>query len=131
VDPSVAVVSKLDRQGAERKLGYDDFDAGPLSEGWRFDRARPAYCLPFDSAGLKQALAAAKAFGEETTEQFPFPVECRLVAHLGHSPRVSECPLSGEEQTLSSCVLMAESANPAGGLWPLSGGNLPLGAGRH
>lgn len=42
-------------------LGYDVVDAGPLSEGWRFERARPAYCVPFDRAGLTAALADAGA----------------------------------------------------------------------
>ncbi len=40
-------------------LGYDAVDAGRLSEGWRFERARPAYCVPFDREGLIHALAAA------------------------------------------------------------------------
>jgi predicted dinucleotide-binding enzyme len=41
-------------------FGFDVVDAGPLSEGWRFQRAKPAYCIPLDSAGLKQALTAAE-----------------------------------------------------------------------
>ena len=41
-------------------FGFDVVDAGPLSEGWRFERAKPAYCIPLDVAGLKQALAAAE-----------------------------------------------------------------------
>lgn len=41
------------------KLGYDVVDAGPLAEGWRFERARPAYCVPLDKAGLKAKLADA------------------------------------------------------------------------
>lgn len=42
------------------RLGYDVVDAGPLSEGWRFERAKPAYCIPFDRAGLGAALARAE-----------------------------------------------------------------------
>lgn len=42
------------------QFGYDTVDAGPLSEGWRFQRAMPAYCVPLDSAELKRALAAAQ-----------------------------------------------------------------------
>ncbi|WP_457310638.1 NADPH-dependent F420 reductase [Sphingomonas sp. UYAg733] len=42
-------------------LGYDVVDAGALSEGWRFERARPAYCMPFDIARLKAALDDAGA----------------------------------------------------------------------
>lgn len=41
------------------RLGYDVVDAGPLFEGWRFERARPAYCVPLDTAGLKRALENA------------------------------------------------------------------------
>lgn len=42
------------------QFGYDVVDAGPLSEGWRFQRAMPAYCVPLDAAGLRVALAAAQ-----------------------------------------------------------------------
>ena len=41
------------------KLGFDVVDAGPLSEGWRFERARPAYCVPLDKAALTSALEDA------------------------------------------------------------------------
>jgi 8-hydroxy-5-deazaflavin:NADPH oxidoreductase len=47
----LVVAALLDR------LGFDVVDAGPLSEGWRFERGRPAYRVPFDSVGLQQALA--------------------------------------------------------------------------
>lgn len=40
-------------------LGFDVVDAGALAEGWRFERARPAYCAPLDRAGLTAALADA------------------------------------------------------------------------
>lgn len=42
------------------EFGYDVVDAGPLTEGWRFQRAMPAYCIPLNIDGLKQALAAAE-----------------------------------------------------------------------
>lgn len=42
-------------------LGFDVVDAGPLAEGWRFERARPAYCVRLDRAGLTAALADAGA----------------------------------------------------------------------
>ncbi len=42
-------------------LGYDVVDAGALREGWRFERARPAYCVPLDRAGLQAKLAEADA----------------------------------------------------------------------
>lgn len=38
------------------RIGFDVVDAGVLSEGRRFERARPCYCKPFDKAGLKLAL---------------------------------------------------------------------------
>ena len=86
MNPSVAVVSKFDRQGAERKRGYG-VNASPLSEGCRFERAHPACCVPFDSAGLK------------TTEQFPFPVECRLVALFGSAAMSELSPLCAPKRT--------------------------------
>ena len=86
MNPSVAVVSKFDRQGAERKRGYG-VNASPLSEGCRFERAHPACCVPFDSAGLK------------TTEQFPFPVECRLVARSCRSGMSAVWSLSRGKRT--------------------------------
>ena len=41
------------------ELGYDAVDAGPLSEGWRFERAKPADCRPLGAAELQDAVAAA------------------------------------------------------------------------
>ena len=41
------------------QMGFDAVDAGALSEGWRFERAKPAYCIPFDTVQLKQVLASA------------------------------------------------------------------------
>jgi predicted dinucleotide-binding enzyme len=42
------------------EFGFDPVDAGSLEEGWRFERAMPAYCIPLDSAHLRTALAAAR-----------------------------------------------------------------------
>ena len=42
------------------ELGFDTVDAGGLDESWRFERAKPAYCVALDQAGLKAALAAAQ-----------------------------------------------------------------------
>ncbi|NDL63669.1 NADPH-dependent F420 reductase [Acerihabitans arboris] len=39
------------------QFGFDAVDAGPLAEGWRFQRGRPMYCERFDIAGLQKALA--------------------------------------------------------------------------
>lgn len=40
-------------------FGFDTVDAGPLSEGWRFERDMPAYCVPMNEAELRTALAGA------------------------------------------------------------------------
>ncbi|MFA7437048.1 NADPH-dependent F420 reductase [Castellaniella sp.] len=42
------------------EFGFDTVDAGPLKDSWRFERAKPAYCIPLDRAGLATALAAAE-----------------------------------------------------------------------
>lgn len=42
------------------QFGFDPVDAGSLADSWRFERAMPAYCIPFDEAGLKSALASAQ-----------------------------------------------------------------------
>ncbi|CAG9266044.1 NADP oxidoreductase [Paraburkholderia unamae] len=42
------------------RYGFDTVDVGALSESWRFERAKPAYCIPFDRDGLQGALAAAR-----------------------------------------------------------------------
>jgi predicted dinucleotide-binding enzyme len=41
------------------QLGFDVVDAGPLSEGWRFEEGHAAYGVRLDRAGLERALAAA------------------------------------------------------------------------
>ena len=45
-------------------FGYDVVDAGPLSEGWRFQRDTPANLPRLDTAGLIAALAEAKRYAE-------------------------------------------------------------------
>ncbi len=42
------------------EFGFDAVDAGSLADSWRFERAKPAYCIPLDKAGLQGALAAAE-----------------------------------------------------------------------
>ncbi|MDR3670166.1 MAG: NAD(P)-binding domain-containing protein [Holophaga sp.] len=42
------------------QLGFDPLDAGALAESWRFERAKPAYCIPLDLKGLRNALDAAE-----------------------------------------------------------------------
>jgi predicted dinucleotide-binding enzyme len=39
------------------EFGFDAVDVGPLAEGWRFERARPAYCVPFARDQLAKVLA--------------------------------------------------------------------------
>jgi 8-hydroxy-5-deazaflavin:NADPH oxidoreductase len=38
-------------------VGFDVVDAGPLSESWRFERARPVYCRVLDRTALADGLA--------------------------------------------------------------------------
>lgn len=40
-------------------FGFDVVDAGPLSEGWRFERGMPAYCVPMNRTDLLATLAGA------------------------------------------------------------------------
>lgn len=54
-DRSKQIVAQLHRQ-----LGFDVVDTGSLAESWRFERAKPAYCIPLDEAGLKDALNKAE-----------------------------------------------------------------------
>ncbi|MCF3965098.1 NADPH-dependent F420 reductase [Streptomyces fuscigenes] len=42
-------------------IGYDALDAGPLAEGWRFQRDTPAYCVPYFGEGYTTADAASGA----------------------------------------------------------------------
>lgn len=42
------------------EIGFDAVDAGGLDESWRFERAKPAYCIALDNDGLRKALAAAE-----------------------------------------------------------------------
>ncbi len=41
------------------QFGFDVMDTGALSDSWLFERAKPAYCIPLDAAGLRAALQAA------------------------------------------------------------------------
>ena len=40
-------------------LGFDVVDAGPLSEGWRFQPGTPAYNVRLTADELRSALASA------------------------------------------------------------------------
>jgi len=39
------------------QIGYDTVDAGPLAEGWRFERRKPVYCVPLNKSMLEQMLS--------------------------------------------------------------------------
>lgn len=43
-----------------QQVGYDIVDAGSLSQSWRFERAKPAYCIALNKEQLVKALAEAK-----------------------------------------------------------------------
>lgn len=40
--------------------GFDSVDVGPLSEGWRFERDQPCYCVRLTADELRQALSQAE-----------------------------------------------------------------------
>jgi 8-hydroxy-5-deazaflavin:NADPH oxidoreductase len=46
------------------QFGFDVVDAGPLSEGWRYQRDTEAYVTRFDARELQDALAKAKRYAE-------------------------------------------------------------------
>ncbi|MFI8743042.1 NADPH-dependent F420 reductase [Stutzerimonas sp. R75] len=52
------VISLLD------EIGFDAVDAGKLDESWRFERAKPAYCIPLNKRDLIVALALADRVAE-------------------------------------------------------------------
>lgn len=54
-DEAKRVVSELLDQ-----FGFDSVDAGGLADSWRFERAKPVYCVAHDRASLVQGLAAAQ-----------------------------------------------------------------------
>lgn len=52
-------------------IGFDVVDAGPLAEGWRFQRDTPAYVTPYaeggargDADAVRAALAAARRYAQ-------------------------------------------------------------------
>jgi len=52
-DAKAQVTALIDR------FGFDVVDAGPLAEGWRYQRDTPAYGPDLDKVGLAEALASA------------------------------------------------------------------------
>ncbi|MCF1450349.1 hypothetical protein FS815_26575 [Agrobacterium vitis] len=47
-------------------LGFDPVDAGGLAESWRFERAKPVYCISLPKDALIEGLAVAKRDEEVT-----------------------------------------------------------------
>ena len=45
-------------------FGFDVVDAGPLAEGWRYQRDTPGYGTRLDAEGMRAALAEAKRYQE-------------------------------------------------------------------
>ena len=43
-------------------FGFDAVDAGPLAEGWRYQRDLPAYGVRHDAAQMREALTAARRY---------------------------------------------------------------------
>lgn len=41
-------------------FGFDVVDAGPLAEGWRFERGMPAYCVRMTKHELQETLSTAQ-----------------------------------------------------------------------
>jgi 8-hydroxy-5-deazaflavin:NADPH oxidoreductase len=58
----------VDAKAVARRLyeefGFDAVDAGQLSEGFRFERATPAYCVPLAKAALQDTLAQTTRTGK-------------------------------------------------------------------
>ncbi len=46
------------------QFGFDVVDAGPLAEGWRFQRDTPAYGPDLDADQVREALAQAKRYAD-------------------------------------------------------------------
>jgi predicted dinucleotide-binding enzyme len=46
------------------EFGFDVVDAGPLAEGWRYQRDTAAYVVRLDADGLRTALGEAKRYAE-------------------------------------------------------------------
>ncbi|MFB2554877.1 NADPH-dependent F420 reductase [Herbiconiux liangxiaofengii] len=50
-------------------IGYDVVDAGPLSEGWRFQRGTPAYVVPLTRSELIEALQQARRYRDMASDE--------------------------------------------------------------
>jgi hypothetical protein len=52
-------VAKASAMKLVEEVGFDAVDAGNLDESWRFERAKPAYCIALNKASLETALKEA------------------------------------------------------------------------
>lgn len=52
--------SKAVIAGLHEQFAFDVLDTGLLRDSWRFERAKPAYCIPLDKVGLQRALDSAR-----------------------------------------------------------------------
>lgn len=53
-------LSKKETKRFLSDIGYDCVDAGKLSDGWRFERYRPVYCVSLNATELNAALQETK-----------------------------------------------------------------------
>lgn len=49
----------------QESLGFDTVDEGPLAQGWRFERDRPAYCVKLNKDDMARVLAETGANAAE------------------------------------------------------------------
>jgi len=64
-DAKRAVAELLDR------FGFDTVDAGPLAEGWRFQRDTPGYVIRHNADECRANLAAAKRYRDLSPREAP------------------------------------------------------------
>lgn len=57
-------VAKQLVMGLHDEFGFDVLDTGSLADSWRFERAKPAYCIPLNIVELRQAISDATREGE-------------------------------------------------------------------
>ena len=53
-------VAKALVSGLHASLDFDVLDTGTLADSWRFERAKPAYCIPLNIQQLRSALTSAE-----------------------------------------------------------------------
>jgi 8-hydroxy-5-deazaflavin:NADPH oxidoreductase len=58
-------------------IGYDTYDVGPLSEGWRFQRDTAAYCVPYAVPGTEYPWPGRQVTAEMLEEKLQGAVRYR------------------------------------------------------